>query len=595
MSGTLRYMAPEILAGGVPTTAADIYALGILLFQLAAGDLDRALALGWEADIEDPLLREDIAAAASGDPARRLESAAALAERLETLPARRAARAEQALAAERAAALARQVQQARLRRPWILVAAGSLSLGLALATWFGVRAVHDRNIAERREAVVQAVNAFLTEDLLGRGNPANSGKADETLMDAAEAAEAAIDRRLPNDPMVAGAIYVSLAQAFDSRATYGPARVAYDRAIAAFGKAGAEGEADALIAQLHEASMEVISGQPGSMQAARGMLAAAGPRLAGLGKRRAEAQVWFDADTATLQMLGGDVRAAQAEYAKAADSAEAMPAVFDHSTRLMLREREAFTFLRLGEWEEARRLFTALLGQRLALNGPRHPATLQTELSLAQIRIAEGDAAGALPELNRIYPDFVAVFGASHIRTLQLLATRAQAEMDLERYDDAIADQMTLYRLAVASQGGQSYMALGTLADSSGAQCRAGRMDAGIDAARRAHDGVAAAFGAGATLTQVAAADLAFCLVLAGRDADALGLLGGIDVKAAAQLTMDPGYGAELDLTRAAAELGLGDKAAARAVLEKVAPGFQAGGDPFLRRWAGRLVSEAGQ
>jgi non-specific serine/threonine protein kinase len=237
-SGTVRYLAPEVLAGGVPTTAADIYALGMLLFQLAAADLDKTIAPGWEDVIADELLREDIAAAAAGDPARRLASATLLAERLETLAARHAARRAAQLARAHAADLARQVERARLRRPWILLAAASLAAGLALSAGFGISAVHDRDIAERREAVVQAVNGFLTEDLLGRGNPANSGKADETLMDAAQAAEAGIDRRLAHDPMVAGAIYLSLARAFDSRSSYAAARNAYDRAIAAFGRAG---------------------------------------------------------------------------------------------------------------------------------------------------------------------------------------------------------------------------------------------------------------------------------------------------------------------------------------------------------------------
>jgi non-specific serine/threonine protein kinase len=109
-----------------------------------------------------------------------------------------------------------------------------MAAGLALSTLFGIRALHDRDEARERAALAQAVNNFLTEDLLGRGNPAQSGKADETLMGAAEAAEAGIDRRLADEPMEAGAIYLSLARAFDSRTAEDAARHAYDQAIAAF-------------------------------------------------------------------------------------------------------------------------------------------------------------------------------------------------------------------------------------------------------------------------------------------------------------------------------------------------------------------------
>src|SRR5437879_308937 len=71
LTGTLMYMAPEVIAGQSPTASADVYALGVMLYQLAVGDFSKALSPGWESGIEDPLIREDIAAAACGDPARR--------------------------------------------------------------------------------------------------------------------------------------------------------------------------------------------------------------------------------------------------------------------------------------------------------------------------------------------------------------------------------------------------------------------------------------------------------------------------------------------------------------------------------------------
>jgi serine/threonine-protein kinase len=38
LTGTLVYLAPEVLNGGKPTIASDIYSLGVLLFQLVTGD-----------------------------------------------------------------------------------------------------------------------------------------------------------------------------------------------------------------------------------------------------------------------------------------------------------------------------------------------------------------------------------------------------------------------------------------------------------------------------------------------------------------------------------------------------------------------------
>jgi serine/threonine-protein kinase len=88
-SGTRLYAPPESLLGKPPTPSNDIYALGVLLYQLVAGDLTRPLATGWEADVDDDLLCEDIASCVVRDPLLRFSSPLLLAERLERLEERR--------------------------------------------------------------------------------------------------------------------------------------------------------------------------------------------------------------------------------------------------------------------------------------------------------------------------------------------------------------------------------------------------------------------------------------------------------------------------------------------------------------------------
>ncbi len=87
-TGTRMYAPPETLMGEPFTIQGDVYALGVLLYQMVAGDLKRPLAPGWEADVADPLLREDIASAVAGRPEDRLGSASELAQRLRTLDER---------------------------------------------------------------------------------------------------------------------------------------------------------------------------------------------------------------------------------------------------------------------------------------------------------------------------------------------------------------------------------------------------------------------------------------------------------------------------------------------------------------------------
>ena len=127
LTGTLMYIAPEVYAGLTPSAASDVYALGVLLYQFATGNFRKPLAPGWEADVEDPLIREDIADAAYGDPTRRLPTAGALAERLATLDRRRADL--ETLARQRQQESAAQMHRNRMRarRPW-LAAAGLILL-----------------------------------------------------------------------------------------------------------------------------------------------------------------------------------------------------------------------------------------------------------------------------------------------------------------------------------------------------------------------------------------------------------------------------------------------------------------------------------
>ena len=49
LTGTFMYIAPEVLAGQWPTAVSDVYALGVLLYQLVAADFRKPLAPGWEA------------------------------------------------------------------------------------------------------------------------------------------------------------------------------------------------------------------------------------------------------------------------------------------------------------------------------------------------------------------------------------------------------------------------------------------------------------------------------------------------------------------------------------------------------------------
>ncbi len=88
-SGTRLYTAPEYLVGAPPSAKGDVYALGVMLYQMAIGNLRRPLATGWEREIKDALLAEDIAKCVDIDPENRFEDASELFQSLNLLEERR--------------------------------------------------------------------------------------------------------------------------------------------------------------------------------------------------------------------------------------------------------------------------------------------------------------------------------------------------------------------------------------------------------------------------------------------------------------------------------------------------------------------------
>jgi serine/threonine protein kinase len=168
--GTRLYLAPELLEGKPATTQADIYALGVMLYQIVVGDFTRALAPGWERDVDDELLRADIAAAVDGTPQRRLGHAAEMAGKLRSLDERRAELASiRAEVAERQreraeAERARQaLARARKRRKSMVLVTAALLLFAGVVTVQSLRIAREAEAAAVAGKTARQVSSFLVE------------------------------------------------------------------------------------------------------------------------------------------------------------------------------------------------------------------------------------------------------------------------------------------------------------------------------------------------------------------------------------------------------------------------------------------------
>jgi len=573
LTGTLMYLAPEVLAGQSPSASADVYALGVMLYQLIIGDFRKPLAPGWEAEIKDPLLREDIAEAACGDPAKRLGSAADLAERLLTLEQRRIKRNELENSKFRAQVAEHKLAEARARLPWVVLAVIALAAGLGFSFMLYRRAARERDIANRQTAIADSINRFLSDDLLGRSNPFSSGKSSESLMDAIKQASPSIDRKFKDEPLIAARLHQTIARALDNRTDYPDGRQEYDRAAALFKRADGELSQDAIIVQLQRTTLEARSYQKDSLPLAKSILAQQEALIPKLSNPRPDLPVWLCSARAMVALIDNNAKSAAENFQAAVERAEALPA-FDESARLTFKQRLAFSYIRLGDGAKAEQLFRELIAAFTRVAGPDSPNVLRVRLNLAQAFMIQNKHAEAVKEANTIYPEFVSRLGNDHELTMQLLTTRAQSEASLGLWDDAIHDDFAIHDLAVRKQGPLSFFAVATLSDGALAQCRAGHYREGEPNARKAYEASAKAFGPHAGLTGGAASTLADCLIGVGKLDEASKLLDQIDVPAVAQLAGDPNWGAGVTLAQAEIAYRRGNYDAARGYVQTVTPAF---------------------
>lgn len=213
-AGTLLYLAPEVIAGQPATIKADVYALGLMLYQLVAGALGRQLSTGWEAEIDDELLREDIAAATDGNPERRLADAGELSRRLRGLAARRAERAAERHARLQDERRVRQLERARVRRWWLRVALASMVLGLIGTSLFAYRANEARRVAEIEAARANAVGDFLAGGMFAEINDDVRKVGDMTVKDLLDRAAARMPKQFESAPDTQRDLHLAMARAY---------------------------------------------------------------------------------------------------------------------------------------------------------------------------------------------------------------------------------------------------------------------------------------------------------------------------------------------------------------------------------------------
>ncbi len=397
LAGTALYLAPELLAGHAPNAQSDIYAAGVMLYQLMAGDLRRPLTTGWERDVDDEFVRADIAAATDGDPATRLRAAAELLDRLQRLDDRRAAQRQKLLVEQRAAEAERRAARVRARRPWVIAAGVAMALGLSASLWTQVQLQAALASADAQTARATAITEFLHRDVLQTPNVQFTNLLrPRTLLEVLRTASAATSQRFANDPLAEAATRRRLADTFMRMASLIDARRELDRAHSLLQARVPANDPELLMVGYLRARLMAWAGQTAvSRQILTESEAALGPQV------KLAGEVAYYAARARFELMFAEER-----FEEALPLGHLLVAAADHAypdtahLRADAKTRLAETHFRLGQAVAADALIGELAGAPYFAPELRTAFKVRQLLAPANRAVAVGDYATALPLLH---------------------------------------------------------------------------------------------------------------------------------------------------------------------------------------------------
>jgi len=439
LTGTPLYLAPELLAGQVPTVRSDIYALGVMLFQLCVGNLRRPLSAGWESEIDDALLHEDIASAANGNPQLRFDSARQFAENLRSREQRaRAAHAER----ERAASDAQARAKASKRRRWMAAACASLACGLIVAIGM-YRQVSTANAKAERQAYIAAmVNRFLNQDVLAAANPMRGGHAGISVKEALDAAAPKIDARFSGLPEVAATLHRTLGDAYYQLSDFPIAIEQFTSSAEQFAAAEGESSADAVGSRALLAQALVRADR---IDEAAALIEHLRPQVDAVALDHPMVRVQMDMARAWLSFntlhIDQSIPALEDAAQMLVGIPDADPDVVSTVGQALVSARSRLGLPPESLEQTQQRLLAKIEGEQ----GRSAPAALGARHLLARIQVLRGKGRDMEQTYLDLARDFNRVLGPENESTLLVMHGLANVYTKLERWDDCVRTARIAY------------------------------------------------------------------------------------------------------------------------------------------------------
>ncbi|MGQ0622560.1 MAG: tetratricopeptide repeat protein [Panacagrimonas sp.] len=455
---TPMYLAPEVLSGQPYSVPADCYSFGVLLYQLIAGDLRKALAGGWERDITDELLREDIAVLVDGDPERRMRDATEVAHRLRNLGLRRAERARLRQNEQEAVRLREALERSRVRRQWSLALAGVFGVGLLIAVLLLVQVRQAREEAhaqsrraESEAATASAVNEFLLEDLLSQASPLESGRVDLRVREVLDIAATTAGSRFAKQPERERAVHMTVGRAYSQLGDYSKAETELRAALSL--TPDSDDQQRALI-DLHLG--EVISGLDRREEARAALSRAA---LHGDPEVRLLAAVQL---AGLRSFYDDDHVAALSELLSLRPRLEAQFGAEHPRLDNLITELSA-VYHNDGQYKKAVVLARELVGRLQERHGQGDPREILAQISLGAALSSAEEYGESLQVLEAVLPRAQATLGENHLQTFTAVRELAMAHSGLGQNDKALAILEPVFDTLRSRYGAEHFETLAAL------------------------------------------------------------------------------------------------------------------------------------
>lgn len=449
--GTLAYMSPEQICDDREhlDTRTDVYSLGVLAFELFTGKLPYDVAGKSIAATAREIMETAPGALGSMDRALRGDLDTILAKALEKEPARRYASVDafaddlrrflrhEPIAARPPSALYQIRKFSRRNRGLVLVVCSSvllLVIGGIVSILLAVERGRALRESDRQKRIAEAVNEFLTRDLLASADPGKQPDRNISLRQVLDRAAGRIQERFIEQPLVEASIRTTLSNTYKALGEYNPALEHAVRASELMESTESADEHETIRAINRVASIERYLGR---FKDAEKRFRAAYERSIRLVGPEDETSLSILNNLALL--LDKDGRPQEA--------AKILEDVVAVRTRVLGEQHEktmtsinnlALVYVTLGRYDEAEPLHRKELEFSQQQSGREHPGTLISINNLAVLYIRRGDFALAEPLVHEALEARVRLLGPDHSHSIESLKTLGDLLAKSNRADEAM-------------------------------------------------------------------------------------------------------------------------------------------------------------